>query len=485
MSGSADTTPEPSGPQQPARAGDSRPETAARRSGAPSHGVIWGVRVLLTIATILTVVGVFAIWANRQVLDSNNWSKTSTELLQNSAIRTQMAGYLVQQLYANVDVSGELSNALPPRLQPLAGPVAGGLENLAEKAAFTFLGRPRVQSAWSTANRLTAQQFINIVEGNSKVVKLTGNAVFIDLRPVLGQLTNALGLPASLLAQLPPGAARLKVMTSNQISTVQTAVKILKGLAVILPLVAFLLFALAIYLLRGRRRHALFVAGVDLVIAGAIVLVARNLAGHAIVNSLASTASVKPAAQAAWSIGTGMLSDIAQSTIIIGLVVMLAAALAGPRRPAMAIRRAAAPWLRERRTVVYGTALAVLLLIVLWGPIPATRMPIPVLIMIGLVALGIEVIARQTAVEFPDAQLGDTFAAMKHRFSRTRGSGGPQPRAPGPPIAGAAGPSWQWDPEERLELLERLADLRASGALTDAEFAAEKAQLLGENHGSD
>ena len=47
LSGSADTTPEPSGPQQPARAGDSRPGAAARRSGAPSRGVIWGVRVLL------------------------------------------------------------------------------------------------------------------------------------------------------------------------------------------------------------------------------------------------------------------------------------------------------------------------------------------------------------------------------------------------------------------------------------------------------
>jgi len=478
VTGSADTTAEPPGPPEPGEAPTPPTGLPPRTPQAPSRGGIWGIRALLTIATILTVAGVFAIWANRQVLNADNWAKTSTELLQNNAVRTEIAGYLVQELYANVNVSGELSRALPPRLQPLAGPVAGGLENLAERAAFVFLGRPRVQTAWATANKVTAQQFINIVEGNSRVVQVTGKAVFIDLRPILGKLTEALGLPSSLLTKLPPSAARLKVMSANQISSVQTVVKLVKGLALILPLVALLLFALAVYLSRTRRRHALFIVGIDLVIAGAIVIIARNVAGHAIVNSLSSTASVKPAVLAAFSIGTGMLSDIAQSAIIIGLAVLLAASLAGPRRPAVALRRAAAPWLRERRTTTYGVALAVLLLIVLWGPIPATRMLIPVLILVGLVWLGIEVIARQTAVEFPDAQIGDTFAAIKNRFSRGRGSVRGRTPVPGPPIAGAGGPAWQWDPQERLALLERLAALRGSGALSEAEFAAEKAFLL-------
>ena len=54
-----------------------------------------------------------------------------------------------------------------------------------------------------------------------------------------------------------------------------------------------------------------------------------------------------------------------------------------------------------------------------------------------------------------------------------------------PPAAGAA-----WAPptpaatqddfdDDRIEALERLAKLHASGALTDAEFAAEKRRVLG------
>ena len=78
---------------------------------------------------------IVAIWANRQVLNTDNWTSTSTQLLENRTIRNQIAGYIVDQLYANVDVAGELRAALPERLQPLAGPAAGGLRQLADRAA--------------------------------------------------------------------------------------------------------------------------------------------------------------------------------------------------------------------------------------------------------------------------------------------------------------------------------------------------------------
>ncbi|MGZ4326632.1 MAG: SHOCT domain-containing protein [Solirubrobacteraceae bacterium] len=430
-------------------------------------------------ATVLVAFGSLAVWANRQVLNANNWADTSSALLQNDAIRTQVADFMVDQVYANVNVAGELKAALPPRLQPLAGPVAGGLRTVAQKAAFEFLGRPRVQEAWQKAQRLTAQQFINVVEGKSKAVTLSGNAVYIDLRPLMGQLTTTLGLPASVAQALPSGAGRLKVMSSNQISTVQNAVKLVKGLTIILPAVALLLFALCVYLYTGRRRHALFVVGIDLVIAGLVVLIARNVAGDQIVNALASTEAARPAAEATWTIGTRLLSDIGQSIIIVGLAVMLAASLAGNRRPAVAFRRAAAPWFRERPLATYGVVIAILLLIVLWGPIPATRKPIPVLIMFVLVWLGVEALRRQTAVEFPDAQLGDSMSGMRERIEHWRNRrhhrGAPPPAAP---MAGGAGPPALWSQDERLSRLERLTALRDAGALTEAEFASERAILM-------
>jgi hypothetical protein len=46
-------------------------------------------------------------------------------------------------------------------------------------------------------------------------------------------------------------------------------------------------------------------------------------------------------------------------------------------------------------------------------------------------------------------------------------------------IAGAMGQLGQQPGDDRVAALERLAALKASGALTEAEFAAEKARILG------
>ena len=120
---------------------------------------------------------------------------------------------------------------------------------------------------------------------------------------------------------------------------------------------------------------------------------------NSVVSALATTPSVEPAASAAWSIGTNMLRDVAGACVITGIPVVIAAWLAGPMRPAPAIRNWAAPWLIERPGIAYGLLAALLALVVAWGPIPATQKPIPVLLMIVLAVFGLSVLRRQVAEE--------------------------------------------------------------------------------------
>src|ERR1700712_3188879 len=89
------------------------------------------IRSLLCGATVVAVLAIFATWANRQVLNADNWSDTSAEMLNNSEVRTQVSTYLVDQVYATADVSGQVAAALPPRLKPLAGPATNSLRDLA------------------------------------------------------------------------------------------------------------------------------------------------------------------------------------------------------------------------------------------------------------------------------------------------------------------------------------------------------------------
>jgi hypothetical protein len=364
----------------------------------------WLVRTLIGIATVLGVVAIFAVWANRQLLDTGYWTNTSSAMLESAPIRGELAGYLTDQLYANVNVAGELRGELPEELKPLASPAAGALRTLVEKGINFALERPRIQSAWRSANEIAHAQFVKLIENRGSVVRTPGGGnVVIDLRPLLGEVASRVGAPSSLVEKIPPNVAELRVIRSNNLKTAQNAVNALRGLAVVLPLLVYLLYALAVYLARGRRRQTLMQVGAAFIVGALVVFVIRSLAGHAVVNSLASTASVKPAAEAAWSIGTSVLAEIAWATVYIGIVLILAGLLAGPTSPATLIRHALAPYLNERTDIAFGGVILLLLLLFIWGPIAATRTLTGVLIITALALIGTVALRRQTLREFPGA----------------------------------------------------------------------------------
>jgi len=360
------------------------------------------VQVLIWGTTVLAILAIFAVWANRQILNPDNWSKTSTQLLQNADVREATANYLVDQLYANVNVEGELKSRLPPLLVPLAGPIAGGLRSLATEAAQRALASPRVQEVWKHANRAADQSFVTIVEGGKGAVAVTGGQVTLNLASIVTTITDRLGLP-NVASKLPPSVANLKVLKSNQLKFVQDAGKALKGLALLLTIIVPLLYALAIALARGYRRRTLMMVGSAIVTAGILVYLARSIIISQVSDSLVKTESVKPAAEAVLSIATSRLSEIAGAFIIIGIPLIAAAWFAGPAKLATRARGAIAPFLRDQPGWTYGIVTAIMALIFIWDPIPATGKAAGIIVFLALAYLGTYVLRHQTAEEFPDA----------------------------------------------------------------------------------
>jgi hypothetical protein len=388
----------------PPASGPPAPTYSPPPSAAHPHR--WLVRSLIGVATVLGIVAIFAVWANRQLLDTGYWTSTNTKLIESPPIREAVSGYLTEQLYANVDVAGELGKELPSELKPLAAPAAGALKDVVQKGINLLLERPRVQELWSKANQVTHAQFVRLIENKGSVVKLPGGgAVVLDLRPMLGEVAEKVGAPASISEKIPANVAQLRIVTSKQLGTMQDAVNLLRSLALILPLLVVAMFALAVYLARGRRRQTLTEVGAAFVGAGLAVVVVRGIAGSKVVDSLATTEAVRPAAQAAWSIGTSVLANVAWSTVFIGVVVVLAAMLAGPTRIATSLRHLMAPYMRDRPDVTFGALGLLLLLLFAWGPIEATKSLTGIIIIIVLAVFGTETLRRQTALEFPDARL--------------------------------------------------------------------------------
>jgi hypothetical protein len=456
-----------------------RPSQARAGAAAPSHPLpashahrIW-VRVILVVATLLAVLAIFAIWANRQLMNPSNWAKTSTSLLQKSTIRTALSGYLIDQLYANVNVPAELKSGLPTQLQPLAGPLSGGLHNLAEQAAERALEIPRVQDAWKNANHAADQALVTIVNGGGPRVKIKGGTVSLNLHQIVADLTTRLGLPAGIAEKLPPSVANLKVVTSSQLGLVRNLAKALHALALLLTILVLALYALAVFLARGHRRRTLMWVGWSLVFAGLIVLVGRKVGQGQIVSAITTDASVEPAATDAYSVATSLMVQVASASIIIGIPLILSAWLAGPARWALASRRFLAPHFRERPALAYWITAALLALVFIWGPIPATRNPIEMLLFTILAFAGAHVLRGQIAEEFPDAE-PVSWRASVSEAADSLGEKVSRARAPTAPATGTYGPS-------KAAELERLVALRDRGAISDDEFAAAKRELLATN----
>ncbi|HUH80476.1 MAG TPA: hypothetical protein VLZ06_04045 [Solirubrobacteraceae bacterium] len=358
------------------------------------------VRVLVWGTTLLAIIGMFAVWADRQMFSADNWANTSTKLLQNERVRDATSNYLVEQLYANVNVEEEIKKRLPKAVQPLAGPISGGIRTLANEVAKRTLATAKVQEAWKTANRAADQTLVNIVEGRKGAVAINGGVVTLDLASILTNITNRLGLP-EVSSKLPPSVAHLTVLKSKQIKAVQDIGKALKGLALLFTILVPVLYAIAIFLAKGFRRRTLMNVGIGFVIAGVVVFLLRTLVVNGVTDSLVKTEAVKPAAHAALKIGTSMLAEIAGAFVVIGVPLIGAAWFAGPARYATRGRQFIAPFLLERPEWTYGIVAAIMLLIFIWNPIPSTGKPAGIIVYSLLAFFGAHLLRRQTAEEFP------------------------------------------------------------------------------------
>jgi hypothetical protein len=375
-----------------------------------------------------------------------------------------------------VNVSGQLQKRLPEDLKPVAAPVAGGLREFAMRAAEQALQQPRVQGLWQDANRVAHSQLLEILKGDNEVVSTETGKVVLDLRPIVIQLADRIGLRKQAEERIPTGVAQLEVADAEQLQTARAITRILEGLAWLFSLGTLALFALAAYLAKGRRWMVVLGYGLGLVAAGLAAIALRSVAEGLVVDELAKTEAARVPAEHAWTISTSLLHGIATSVIAYGVLFTVAAFLASPADGAVTIRQALAPQFRDRPGVVWGVFAAVVFLVLIISPPDGTRAAVVTLALIALAAAGLEALSRKTHREFPDVRRGEWLLRMRQRARRAGAEAGRR--------IGAAvrelGDEDRHPDDARIERLERLGELKKKGVLTAAEFRAEKKRLLEE-----
>jgi hypothetical protein len=426
---------------------------------------------IIVLAGVVAFFAVFAVWAKRQILETDTWTETSTKVLANKDVQNALDDFLVDALFKQVNVEKQIKKALPDDLQGLAGPAAGGLRELANRAALQALQSATFQNLWAQANAKAHDAFLQIIEGGNETLSTEGGVVNLDLGRVVSQVANNAGVDVK--DKIPADAARIEILRSDELGIAQDAVNILRVLDIALPALALALFALAIYLPRGWRREAVRACGIAFVVVGVLVLIGRSIAGGIVVDQLAKTEAVRPAADAVWGIVTSLLRDEGVAMIVYGALIVLGAWLAGKTAPAREIRRALTPVL-TRRAWGY-PALAVIVVLLFWlSPTQGTSRLLPSLVLIALFIAGFEGLRHQAMRDFPDETPEHAMEEWKARWAKARDWGKERlERRRAPKEAQEAVVA-----DVRLEALERLGRLRDSGVLDADEFSREKERIL-------
>ena len=435
--------------------------------------------ILLVLAGLLLFLSAFAVWVNRVALNTDVFVDTSSELIEDDEIRSAVSTKAVDELFEGVDVQAELEMRFPADYKALSGPAAAGLQQASYTIVDRALERPAFQRLWTLSLRESHRTLVAVLEGGSDTVTTEGGVVTLDLRQLVVETADRIGIGGDLAQRIPEDAGVIEVLEADDLDTAQDAAQLLKTLAWVLPLLTLLAFGAVVWLARDRRRVVRRI-GATLLAVGVVGLLALRLVGNYIVDSLVNETENRAAAANAWDILTELLRGSFWTMIPTGIVFLVAAWLAGPSPRATGIRGAFAAWLRGR--VWPYVALALIAVVLLWtSPVTDLSRLLVIAVLVGLGALWIELMRRQAMREFPDAEtptfLSDARAWLSEWWEELPSAAPAPAPAPAPTPAASATPAVA-PPTDLTSRLSSLAELHRSGALTDDEYASAKARVL-------
>jgi Short C-terminal domain len=443
----------------------------ATDSATPSRGRSRGrsaaVWIVLVSAGLLLLLSSFAVWINRVALNTTVFTSTSSSLLDNDRIRASVANRAVDELFANVDVQAEVQDQLPNDYKGLSGAASAGLRQLSYQIVDRALEQPVFQSLFKASLEESHKTLVQVLEGGGDRVSTQSGVVTLDLNAIIQEAADRIGIGSQVADRLPEDAGRIVVLRADQLDNAQNAFQLLKTLAWVLPLLTLAAFGLAVWV-AGDRRRAVRGIGITLAVVGLVGLVAANVTRNYVVDSLVASRDDRQAATDAWNILTDLMRGSFRLMIIVGLLFLIAAWLAGPGLRALTARGWIAPALHNRVWAYLALGVVFLLLLFSSAVTDFTRL-LSMAIIAALGATWIELTRRQTLREFPDAGdstfVSDTRARMTDWWEgRRAASAAREPAAA--PVA---------DLSARLA---SLAELHTRGALTDEEYASAKARVL-------
>jgi len=443
-------------------AGSETEPSAAKKNPAGRARRI-GVVLLILMASVLLFGTAADVWVKRQVLSTPKWVAASDKILADPKVQAALATYIVDEIYSNVDVESALEDELPDSLKGLAAPLAAGLQAPAATAVEKILSTDRVKKIWHTVNEKAHQTLVNVLEDKTRIGSTKDGTVTLDIGDIIRIVGTDLGIPSSMMDKIPASVGQITIFESSSLASVQTAVKVVNILGPILFVLIVVMYLVAVWLARGRRRLTLRNVGWSVIVVGLILTTMRRVSGN-YVASIISDPQYSLAGKIVFGVLSELLFDTAWLLITWGAVIVLGMMLIGPSRLATWARRSLAPLFNADQIVFWAGAFVLYVLVLLIVPSPAFRTQWSLIALTVLVGFGLDTLRRRSLREFPDVALGIDSSRLRKSAATA--------------WAGIASRFNHDSSGAHVDQLKDLSELHGSGALSDDEFAAAKAKVL-------
>jgi hypothetical protein len=367
------------------------------------------VGLLVLLVCILAPVSVLAVWLHSTVLDTDQYVATVAPLAHDSAVQEAIATRVTNSLVASTDLEASVARVLPARAPFSAPAVVDSIKGVVHDVALRLVQSDQFATLWEQANRRAHAQLVAVLEGKGVGnIETKNGQVVVHLGPVVDRVKDALANAGiNLFSRVDAERVnnQIVLLDSDQLSKAQDAVDAFDKLAIALPILTIVLFAVAV-VLSGNRRRTVLRTGLGVAFAVALLLTLFNVGRGAYLNALGPDVNHAAAANVYDQL-LEFLRTALRSVFVLGIVLAIGAWLDGPGHTATTIRDSSVGLSRGRgrtphaqpsrttafvhryrsalRVVVAGIGVAILVVLSHPGPIAVLLVAIIVLVCLAII----------------------------------------------------------------------------------------------------
>ena len=239
------------------------------------------------LACLAILVGGVTLWAHQTVLTANGWGTIVAGVAADPEVIAATSERVVDRVSELLDISGRVADILPGEMNLLAGAITGAVEQRVAEGLAAVASTQEVQDAFVAVNERAHDAAMKAIRGgDSEVVTSEEGTISINVFPLIGGALTALQdagiVPAdvelpdlstyepnpdrvaqleSLLGrELPDDIGTITLVESDQLATVQSAVRAFDIITIAVLLAAVLFVALALWLSARRLRMVVWLA---------------------------------------------------------------------------------------------------------------------------------------------------------------------------------------------------------------------------------